>query len=203
MSGKRNKRSIRPYVVGICGSSRESGNTGSLLDMALEGAASAGADVRKIFLNGLAFKGCQECYGCYKTGICVLSDDMRYVYEGVRDADAVIIASPVFFGTVTAQLKAMIDRFHCLWIAKHVLKKKIHRRKATKGYFICSSDSPDNRYFTAARKVVRNLFATLDIEYSGELFCGCAGKKGRVNIDGKARERALRMGKESALRHDV
>ena len=168
------------------------------MDRALKGAASEGAAVEKTFLNDLAFKPCQECGGCYKTGVCVFHDDMRHVYKSIERADSVIIASPVFFGTVTAQLKAMIDRFNCLWIAKYVLKKRILHKKSRKGYFLCASGLQARRHFVDARKVVRNLFATLDIKYAGELFCGGLEDRGAVKTDMKAMKKAFMLGKASA-----
>ena len=195
MPGKRDQRTVVARVVGISGSPRRGGNTDTLLDKALEGARLGGAVSEKIFLNDLAFKPCQGCGGCLRTGICVIRDDMRHIYRAVENADSVIIASPVFFGTVTAQLKAMIDRFHSRWIAKYVLKKGPRGKRQRKGYFLSASDSPKRKYFVDARKIVRNFFATTDIEYAGELFCGGIKEKGVVKKDARSMEKAFGLGK--------
>ena len=110
-------------VLGILGSPRRGGNAEVLLDKALEGARSGGVSVEKISLNELTIRPCQECGGCDDTGKCVIADDMAAVYNSVDRADIVILASPVFFGELTAQTKAMIDRFQCRWVGKYRLKK--------------------------------------------------------------------------------
>jgi len=181
-------------VVGILGSPRKGGNADLLLEKALEGARSVGAATEKITLNDLDFKPCQECGVCEKTGICTIPDDMRLVYEAVARADAIAVASPVFFGTVSAQLKMMIDRFQCLWIDKYVLKNKDSRRKERRGIFLCVSyaDRPD--FFENSQKIVRNLFATLDLMYAGDLFCAGLHGKGAVLKDKKALGEAFDLG---------
>lgn len=158
-------------VLGISSSPRRSGNSEILLDRALDGAASAGADIGKIVLNELDIKACQECGGCDGTGLCVVRDGMDIVYGEIEKADAVIIASPVFFESVSAQAKLMIDRFQCAWVSKYVLKRTSPKR-ARKGIFISVAGSGRKSHFLNSGVIIRALFATLDIEYSGDLFCG-------------------------------
>jgi multimeric flavodoxin WrbA len=196
--GKRNNSPIKVRVVGISGSPRRSGNTDSLLNKALEGALSEGAFVEKIFLNDLSFKPCQACGRCHKTGACGMHDDMAGIYRKIGRADAVIIASPVYFGSVTAQLKAMIDRFHGVWMARNILKLRRGGKRRRKGYLLSAAGASGNKYFANARKVVRNFFATIDVEYSGQLFCGGLDEKGGVLDDEKAMKKAFMIGKASA-----
>src|SRR3989338_242360 len=126
-------------VLGISSSPRKGGNSDVLLDEALAGASSAGATVAKIVLNDLTFRPCQECGGCDTTGICVVRDDMGGVYEKFAEADIVILASPIFFGSLSAQLKMMIDRFQCAWVKKYLLKKRVTKpgKRKKKGIFLC------------------------------------------------------------------
>jgi multimeric flavodoxin WrbA len=159
-------------VLGIGGSPKEDGFTNSLLDRALEGARSRGASVEKVVLNSIDIKPCQDCGGCSKSGKCKFHDGMASVYDKFEKMDAVIIATPIFFGSVTAQLKAMIDRFQCAWISKYVLKNKPAYKGNRKGLFLCAAGQDNIKHFENAKSIVRNLFATLDIEYSGELFFG-------------------------------
>jgi len=158
-------------VVGISGSPRRAGNSETLLDKALEGAASKGASVEKIVLNELKLSGCQECGGCNLYGKCVIDDEMQAVFKKIEEADGLLISSPVFFGTVSAQLKAMIDRFQSAWIRKYILKKAA-QRKGRKGIFLCVAGAEKDEFFKNARGVVRLFFKTLDVKYAGELFCG-------------------------------
>ncbi|OGW78034.1 MAG: hypothetical protein A3I73_06110 [Omnitrophica bacterium RIFCSPLOWO2_02_FULL_45_16] len=160
-------------ILGISGSPKKEGFTNLLLNEALDGARAGGAGTDKIILNDLDFKPCQACGGCDETGVCVLSDDMRAVYEKLEHADGFIIASPIYFGTVTAQLKAMIDRCQSLWVKKYILKKGMARPKSRKGIFICVAGKDNREYFESAKKIINIFFVTLDVEYAGELFvCG-------------------------------
>jgi len=164
-------------VLGIGGSPKKGGFTDKALDNALSGAGSAGAIVKKIILNDLGFKPCQDCGGCREDGICRIRDDMQAVYREVESADAVIIASPVFFCSVTAQVKMMVDRFQCAWVAKHLLGKRASRRKRRKGVFLCAGGANKKGHFENARQIIRALFATLDIDYAGELFISKSGSE--------------------------
>ena len=182
-------------VVGISGSPRRSGNSEILLDRALEGAKLAGAEVKKIILNELSFKPCQECGGCSKTGVCVIRDGMEDIYKLLKGADALIISTPIFFASVSAQTKMMIDRFQCAWESKYNLKK-IGRAKKIKGIMISVSGSHRKDYFENARGIIKAFFATLDIEYSGELFCGGIEKKAGIDQDENALSKAFALGKQ-------
>ena len=157
-------------VLGIGGSPRIGGNTDTLLDGVLGGAGELGAAVEKIILNELNFRPCQECGGCDKTGICVIDDDMNIVYNKIADADHVVIATPLFFRSVSAQLKMMIDRFHCRWIAANVLNKE-PSRKGRKGVFICASADTKVNACDGARSLVGIFFNTIGIDLSGEIVC--------------------------------
>ncbi len=198
MPGKRHQRPVR-RVLGISASPRKAGNTDLLLDAALEGARSAGRTiVEKIALRDLDYEGCRECGGCDKTGECVIRDDMRVVYRLIDRSDAVIVASPIFFGSITAQLKAMIDRFQPYWVARHVLRKGRGRARAARGFFISASAAGGKRYFAPARRLVRIFFATIGASYSGSVFAAGVEKKGSVMKEGGALRRSYSLGRESA-----
>lgn len=185
------------HVLGISASPRRHGNSELVLDKALEGAGASGSTVEKIVLNELSFKGCQECGGCDKTGVCVIDDDMKLVYEKINSADAVIIASPIFFGSVSAQLKAMIDRFQCRWVAKYVLKKKDVADK--RGIFLCVGASDRLDFFENARSIIRHLFATLNTEYTGDLFIAGMDNRSDVSDNKEALNKAFKLGASLAL----
>src|SRR3989338_6879148 len=159
-------------VLGISGSPRRGGNTEILLDEALEGSRSRGAKIEKIVLNDLRFKPCQECGGCDKTGKCIIEDDLEMVYEKVEEADCLIIASPIFFGSLSAQLKMMIDRFQCTWVKKYILKKRwgISGKAKRRGVFLCVSAAKKNEFFENADRIMKIFFRTLDIDYFGHIF---------------------------------
>ncbi len=182
-------------VVGISGSPRRSGNSEILLDRALEGAGEAGADAEKIVLNELEIRSCQECGGCDKTGACVIRDGMDDLYKAFDKADAVIISSPIFFASLSAQTKMMIDRFQCAWTAKYILKNALHKKKR-KGLFISVAGSHRNDYFENAGSIIKAFFLTLDIEYVGELFCGGIEKMRDMGNEEKVLNKAYALGGE-------
>ena len=185
-------------VLGILGSPRRGGNTEILLDEALKGANSAGAGIEKLSLADMEFKGCTECGGCCQTGECILMDDLAPVYEKVRNADVLILASPIFFAGVTAQLKAMIDRFQAEWVAKYVLKKrkaKSEKRKTSKsGAFICVGGHKDKKFYEPARATIDIFFKTLDIGFSEELFFGGVEKAGGIRTQKGALDEVYKLG---------
>ncbi|MGJ7029256.1 MULTISPECIES: flavodoxin family protein [Methanothermobacter] len=97
-------------VVGICGSPRKNGNTEILLREALRAAEDCGAETELIRLAGLDINPCRACDSCKKAGECAIDDDLNDVIERAASADGIIIGSPVYFGSVTAQTKMFMDR---------------------------------------------------------------------------------------------
>lgn len=102
-------------VIAFNGSPRQNGTTATLLNKALEGAASRGAKTEFIQLSQLKMKGCQACFSCKKRGgksygKCALRDGMTPLYAKIEDADAVFLGSPIYFGTVTSAAKMFIER---------------------------------------------------------------------------------------------
>ena len=164
-------------ILGISGSPRIGGNTDILLDKLLEGAKSKGAKVEKIILNKLKFSGCQECDNIKDDGTCIVKDDMQDIYNKIKGTDVLILASPIFFGSLTAQTKMMIDRFQCLWRTKYILKKDIGF-KNIRGVFLSVEGSYRKDFFDNAKSIVKNFFAVINVKYKNELFCN--------NIDAKA-----------------
>lgn len=82
---------------------------------ALEGASSTGADTEMVDLYDLTYSGCRSCFGCKRIGIddhrCYIEDGLTYVLDRAREADALVIGSPVYYGQVTAGLAAFMERF--------------------------------------------------------------------------------------------
>lgn len=98
-------------IVAILGSPRPKSNSTILARTILQRAGELGADTQEFVLNKLQFKGCQGCETCKtKLDHCVLKDDLTDVLAAVKDADAVIMASPNYFGEVSGQFKSFFDR---------------------------------------------------------------------------------------------
>lgn len=103
-------------VLGINGSPRKQWNTATLVGKALEGAASAGAEVEMVNLYAQAFKGCISCFACKRkgsktNGLCAVRDALTPILQEALEADAIVIGSPVYFSYPTAYTRAFLERF--------------------------------------------------------------------------------------------
>lgn len=102
-------------VIAINGSPRKNWNTATLLQKALEGAKSVGAQTEILHLYDLNFKGCISCFACKKknsknVGHCAMRDDLTNVLEKVLESDVLLLGSPIYFGNVTAAIRAFLER---------------------------------------------------------------------------------------------
>jgi len=101
-------------VLGVMGSPRIGGNTDVLVDRALAGARAAGAEVEKIVLDQLEINPCRDCEGCAAEAECAQADDMIAVYDKIRQADGLILGTPIYWWGPTAQMKAFLDRWYAI-----------------------------------------------------------------------------------------
>ena len=101
-------------IYAVNGSPRKNGNTAQLLQKALEGAASAGAEVKLIQLADLNFGGCRSCFACKKLANpspgCVLKDDLAEILKELLHADGIIMGSPIYFGAETGLYRNFLER---------------------------------------------------------------------------------------------
>lgn len=183
------------YVLGINGSPRTGGNTDILLEKALEGAQDSGAKTEKVILNGIKFSACQECEDLSEDGSCIIKDGMQTLYEKIGGADALIIASPVFFGSLSAQTKMMVDRFQCAWRAKNILKRELFEKRK-RGAFISVQASERQSFFDNSKSVVRNFFAVVNAGYAGEIFCTGIDEKGDILKHRNCLKKAYELGQK-------
>lgn len=106
------------------GSPREKGNSNVLADRAAAGALEAGAQVESVYLHGLDIRPCDACDLCKENGeYCVIEDDMQSLYPKLLETDGLLLASPIYWFTYSAQLKLCIDRWYGLWNYKPDLFK--------------------------------------------------------------------------------
>lgn len=104
-------------VLILSGSPRKGGNSDLLCDAFARGATEAGNTVEKIRVAEKKVAPCSGCYYCAKSGgVCVHRDDMAEILQKMIDADVLVLASPVYFYSVCAQLKAVIDRTVARWL---------------------------------------------------------------------------------------
>jgi len=153
-------------ILAIYGSPRRNGNTSLLLKKAVKGALEAGAEVEEVFLRDLKMSPCLEIYGCKETGRCVIQDDFQKVYDQLLVCHGLMLASPIFFYTVSAHTKILMDRCQSLWAKRYCLEKKpIEKRKAKrKGLFISVGATKGKKLFEGTLLSIRYFFNVLDIE---------------------------------------
>lgn len=99
-------------IIVLNGSPRKKGNTSALIKAFTEGAESAGHTVTEFFLDGMNLHGCKGCFGGSKNPDlpCVQRDDMEKIYPVYREADILVLASPLYYWTISGQLKTAFDR---------------------------------------------------------------------------------------------
>lgn len=155
-----------PNIVAIYGSPRRKGNTAALLKKAIEGARDGGADVEEIVLRDLKMSPCLEIYGCLQAGECAIKDDFQMVRDKILNARGMVLASPVFFYSVSAHTKILMDRFQSLWVKKYWVdqtpkSQAIHHRK---GLFISVGATKGKKLFDGMLLSVRYFFDVLDMQ---------------------------------------
>lgn len=157
------------FVLGLQGSPRIKGNTAWLLSEFLNEAEKHGA--RTITVNAAEknIHPCIECRTCERTGFCSIDDDMTEIYGLMRKADLVVMASPVFFYTVTAQMKALIDRTQTLWARKYRLNLEDPGRKWRKGFLLSAGATRGKNLFEGMGLTAKYFFDALSASYAGSL----------------------------------
>jgi len=102
------------HILGIVGSPRKCGNTDTLVDSVLAGAAQYGAVSEKVILNDLSIAPCRACNHCQKGGKCIQEDDMVHLIERMERSDIWVLGTPIYWWGPRAQLKIFIDRWYGL-----------------------------------------------------------------------------------------
>lgn len=165
-------------VLAIMGSPRKNMNTDRLLDKVIEGLQTNSIELKKVYLKDLEFSPCISCCSCEKTGLCFMNDDMKDIYEDFNSSDIIIIASPLYFNTVSSLTKMMIDRCQVYWSSKYVLKNpSIDINKKRVGMFVGVGGAPEREgHFDACIPVMDLFFKAINTEYRENLFASHTDK---------------------------
>ena len=184
-------------VLGISTSPRIKGNSDLLLRRALAGAESAGANTEYLRLPDYKVSPCIECNACYATGLCKVQDDYQQLLKKILDTDHIIFATPIFFMTVCAQAKMLIDRCQCLWAHKYVLKKELTTAgKDRRGMVIAVGGSRSKKQFEYIRLTMKSYFDSLQVHYSANLFVNKIDALGDIEKHPTAMNEAYRLGNQ-------
>ena len=184
-------------VLGINGSPRRGGNTDLLLAQVMKGAESQGAETKTLILNDLKISPCQHCDSCFEAGVCRIKDDMQMVYKEMEKADRIVLASPIHFLGLTAQMKAMIDRGQALWARKYILNiPPLGDKRERKGLFIAVGGMKLAHLFEPSLATVKAFFKVIDVEYAGELLFPGVDEKGAIKKHPTALKEAFAAGQK-------
>lgn len=139
-------------VLILSGSPRLGGNSDTLCNEFMKGAKEAGHQVEKIFVAGKNIGYCKACYACKDSGICAIKDDMAEVLDKMLEADVIVLSSPVYFYSISAQLKAVIDRTVAKWL----------QIKDKEFYYIMTAAEDSDTVMDCTLECFRGLAACLD-----------------------------------------
>ncbi len=183
-------------IVVILGSPRKKGNSSTLAESLINGAEESGAEVQTFFLQGMDIKPCNACNECIRNpeSGCVIDDDMQKIYPAVRTADAIVIASPIYFFNINAQTKLFIDRCYALIEnGRHAFTgKKI-------GLILVYGDTdPFRSGATNAIRSYQDIFRYVGAKISGLIY-GSAMAAGQIRDNKQLMKKAYNLGKKLSL----
>ncbi|MBW2091253.1 MAG: flavodoxin family protein [Deltaproteobacteria bacterium] len=178
-------------VLILLGSPRKKGNSAVLAEHLAQGAESAGAKVETIYLNGMKISPCQSCYTCQKpdTKGCAINDDMQHIFPKLIQSEAWVIASPVYWFTMTAQTKLFMDRCFALpaYGKNPFAGKRIAIAMAYEG------SDPFNSGAVNAFRTFQDIFNYVGAKIVGMVY-GSAFKAGEIKSNQALLEQAERLG---------
>jgi multimeric flavodoxin WrbA len=188
-------------ILGIRGSPRKGSNSTALLEYLLAGARSEGAETQIITPWRLKIKPCLACDGCVDDGLCIVPDDFQSVHAQILDSDALVVATPVYFGAVSAQLKSLIDRCESFWNQTYILKEPVPPGPAggrRRGVLIATAGQDREIMFTGPKVTFDFLMRSLQGEVFGELLYGAMDEPRAIAQNETAMARAFAMGQALA-----
>jgi multimeric flavodoxin WrbA/protein-tyrosine-phosphatase len=158
------------FVLGLQGSPRLKGNTQHLLALFMAAARQRGAETLTIDVDRQNILPCKEYVVCEKRGFCPIKDDMaREVYGLLRRADIVVLATPIFFYNMPAQLKALVDRSQTLWARKYRLKLSDPGRHIRRGFLLAVGATRGKQLFEGLHLTAQYFFDAISASYEGSL----------------------------------
>jgi len=178
-------------AIGIVGSPRKDGNTEILTKHTLKAIEEEGLDTELISLAGLDIRPCNACMVCREEECCPIDDDLLPIYTKMKEADAIILASPVYFGSATALLKAFMERAGYISGSRKVFAGKVG------GPLVVARRAGQN--FTFAQ--IMYWFHILGFFMPGSTYWNIAfgREKGQVEEDEEGLRTAWNFGKNIAL----
>jgi multimeric flavodoxin WrbA len=191
-------------VLAMYGSPRKEGNTTLLLQALVKGLHAQGGAATEIFLCDLQILPCVADHSCSQSGECFLQDDMRIIYSHLVTHDCIVLAAPIFFYSVNAQTKALIDRSQALWARKYVLKLPVGAAEIKKkGIFISVGATKGAKLFDGTLLTVKYFFDTINAELSHALLHRSIDGAGEILKHPDALQEAYNLGRSLAASEGI
>jgi multimeric flavodoxin WrbA len=185
-------------VLGILGSPRVGGNSDILLEQALKGARDTGAEVEKIILSQKRISGCLDCEKCNETGVCAIKDDMLEIHKKIFEADAIIHSVPVYFWSMTAQMKSYLDRWCAFFDAEWKWHKAYYSKmKGKRIGLITVCGDPDVSTADPILHSFKTTCQSFGLKWLGVVQAS-ASAKGEIDENEAAKKKAYELGKKGA-----
>jgi multimeric flavodoxin WrbA len=157
-------------VLGLQGSPRLKGNAKFLLTAFMEEVEKLGFHTQTIDVCQRDIKPCEEYIVCEKKGFCPIKDDMREeIFSLIREADVLVMATPIFFFNAPAQLKALIDRCQTFWALKYRFDLKDPKAGYRAGFLLATAASKGKRLFEGLELTAKYFFDAIDAKFTGSL----------------------------------
>lgn len=174
-------------ILVVIGSGLESGNTNQLSEAFIMGAKKAGHHVNRVFLGDKDIHGCKGCGACQSHHICAIKDDMQDYYSLFEQCDTLVLASPLYFWSISAQIKSFIDRLYAISVNDEYPQKEtvLLMTCGSKGFY--AFNQPVSFY--------RMLTGALGWKDKGMVLAGgCSGNVANKSIEQQYLDEAYQLG---------
>jgi multimeric flavodoxin WrbA len=185
-------------VLGISGSPVKNGNIDLLIQQVLKGAESKGGKTEIIYLDKLKISPCKSCGKNPEPRFCFIKDDMEKVYTELKSSDVLVLGSPIYFDTVSAQMKLFLDRCNCLTPLvkrrnQYIFKSRLKKRR--RGIIILVAG--EKQRFDCALIPLLGFFKWANVKYVDKiLYAHSFFEKGKVTEDKKIMQKAFDLGRK-------
>lgn len=184
-------------LIAISSSPRRGGNSELALISFCRAAEESNLSVEMIRLQELKLEPCRGCEHCAADGICIIKDGMQPLYNKVAAARGLVLATPVYFGSLSAQLKIFMDRFQCWWQAKYRLKKPyVQLDQNKRGFVICTGALHRQDFSDNVEAVGKVFFHSINYHFGGFLCLQGLDSKGEISGNSAALEKASAAGRK-------
>ncbi len=168
-------------VIAINGSPRKHWNTATLLENALDGAKSQGAETELIHLYDYSFTGCTSCFSCKRKGSpsygeCAVNDELKPLLEKIAAADVLILGSPIYFGSVTGMMRSFLERLLFQYIVYDANRSALFDRKIPTGFVYTMNASEERlkssmeQHLLVTQRTLERVFGSAEALYSTDTY---------------------------------